>query len=174
MFSFDIGVDAAHQVGLQYQEEQEDLNSFIDDQPPQLSSSPVNEEVLMSFMNSGFYYSHETDAHWILILSRFLNTKISVKDIFEEGVTVSFEAVLPTVSFLETVLPKTGIHANMFNFSSMKYDLFISSPKPLDIDPRRILNDDSDPHWLLLVVPFSTESTSHVLLASDVIEPANK
>lgn len=139
------------------------------DESTQLSDS---EDDTNSFEECGFYYTHSTDTHWILFLSRFLNTKVVVEDVLEKGVQVKYEAVLPSVSFLEKVSVKTSMHANMYRFSACGHSRFIASPKPLDSFSSEVVKDVSDPHWILLVIPFLTVSTSHIVVSSDVIQPA--
>jgi hypothetical protein len=164
-------VDAASQVAQVYQSE--GLDDFV---VPDFEGSEQSDSCEVdntSFLDCGFYYTHATDECWILILSRFLNTKVAVDEVTEKGVQVSYEAVLPTVTFLERIYLKTTIHANMFNFSPRSHTRFISSPKPLDSYSTQIEKDISDPHWIVLVIPFLTQSTSHIVVSSDVIQPAS-
>ena len=141
----------AAQIAGRYQEN-DDLSDFL---APEEASQPLetSQEESFPFVDSGFYYTQSTETHFILILSRFLNTKVSVREVLEDGVQVVLEAVVPSVNFLEKVSQKTSLHANMYNFSPRSHELFISSEGTLDTDPTRIEKDSSDPHWLLVVIP---------------------
>ena len=168
-FGIFTGTDAAEQVAQVYQEE--GVGDFVVPDG-EIDQQTDNDDDTNSFMECGFYYTHATDTHWILILSRFLNTKVAVQEVMEKGVQIHYEAVLPSVPFLEKVSLKTTIHANMYRFAAGTHSRFIASPKPLDSYSTEVVKDASDPHWLLLVIPFLTVSTSHIVVASDIIQPA--
>ena len=86
-----LGIDAAQLVGVQYTEQSE--TSPSDDAPVLSISSQIAESIFASFSNSGFFYTQETEKSWIIILSRYLNTRVSMKDILKDGVKIMYRMI---------------------------------------------------------------------------------
>ena len=94
----------------------------------------VERSVRSRLSDGGLFFTHKTKEDWILIFSRFLNSKIAIEKLETNGLTIALTSAPPSVSYLQEISNITKIQANEYSLQEKKCEIFVHSPYPINQD----------------------------------------
>ena len=94
----------------------------------------VERSVRSCLSDGGLFFTLEIKEDWILIFSHFLNSKIAIKKLETNGLTIALTSAPPSVSYLQEISNITKIQANEYSLQEKKCEIFVLSPYPINQD----------------------------------------
>jgi hypothetical protein len=133
----------------------------------------VQQGVFDILLNTGLFWTLETNTQFILLFSRSLCMKVQVSDPQKNGVFVTFSLDGPTDVDLTALHHLVGLPIHELQFNKKSEDIFIPSSRDLDTDASLIKREvigEPTKCWLAVSIPYYGEK-EHNIATLDEFDP---